>query len=476
MKPTRARGWRLWCAVLVCVALAVAAVAVLRPASPTVTIADRLAGERWYVVAFRHTPIGHFRTRNNRTAAGDFEFRTELRFKLGPGEQTRIEDRLVFHRRPPHRLLIAEHASFADDAPQRQIALGNGYAETTIGGQKQRKPADTDLTLAEYLTVERWLASAHRSEASDDAVVDAVEGDVVHASSVDFDRLAIVTQHWRVADAGETLPKNVEITKEDSGQTTRVVLDQNQVPLRMEIGNLFFMQRVADETAARIWEQSARLFAANGTQVPVNTHIANAEALQHLVLAVDHERDEAIWPGANATQLTAEADPRVPAKEEDIARASAITASFPADDSRVQALAARAVAGIDDQHAQADALTLFVHHHLRYHDSDGARTVYDTLRERRGDCTEFADLYTTLARAIGLPARTVVGLVYRADEQAFAAHAWNEVAIDQTWRGVDPTWGATRLDATHLRLPDDWALAALAQLPDIKFRVLEARY
>lgn len=472
MTQPRVRGWHLWCAVLACVALAAIAATFLRSTSQAATIADRLAGERWYVVAFRHTPIGHFRTRNNRTAAGDFEFRTELRFKLGPGEQTRIEDRLLFHRRPPHRLLIAEHASFAGDAPQLQVTLGNGYAETTAGGEKQRKPTDTDLTLAEYLTVERWLASTFRSGTGEDSA----NGDVVHAGTVDFDRLAIVTQRWRISENSETLPKSVEITKEDDQRTTRVVLDQNHVPLRMEIGNLFFMQRVADETAARIWEQSARLFATNGTQVPVNEHIANAEALQYLVLAVDHERDEAIWPGASVTQLTAEADPRVPAKEEDIARARAITASFPTDDSRVQALAARAVAGIEDQHGQADALTLFVHHHLRYHDSDSARTVYDTLRERRGDCTEFADLYTTLARAIGLPARTVVGLVYRADEQAFAAHAWNEVAIDQTWRGVDPTSGATRLDATHLRLPDEWALAALAQLPDIKFRVLEARY
>ena len=82
-----------------------------------------------------------------------------------------------------------------------------------------------------------------------------------------------------------------------------------------------------------------------------------------------------------------------------------------------------------------------------------------------------------------MPARTVVGLAYRAaetvdaaEEGVFALHAWNEVAIDGAWRSVDPTWGLTRLAATHVPLPTDSALAAIAELPRLRFRVLEASY
>ena len=100
----------------------------------------------------------------------------------------------------------------------------------------------------------------------------------------------------------------------------------------------------------------------------------------------------------------------------------------------------------------------FVHNHVRYHDTERAGSVFDTLRDRVGDCTEFADLYTTLARAIDLPARTVIGLAYQATltegAGAFALHAWNEVAIDGFWRSVDPTWGQTVADVTHLTLPE----------------------
>ena len=102
--------------------------------------------------------------------------------------------------------------------------------------------------------------------------------------------------------------------------------------------------------------------------------------------------------------------------------------------------------------------------------------MYDTIRDRSGDCTEFADLYTTLARATGLPARTVIGLAYQGEAEAFALHAWNEVAIDGAWRGVDPTWGETRIGATHLPLPADGALTAIAQLPHLRFRVVETEY
>ena len=146
-----------------------------------------------------------------------------------------------------------------------------------------------------------------------------------------------------------------------------------------------------------------------------------------------------------------------------------VTLRYPGDDPHLRALAEQAVAGIDTAEDKADALTAFVHGFLDYRDIARPRTVFDTLRDRHGDCTEFADLYTTLARAVGVPARTVVGLAYRAgsapQEGAFALHAWNEVAIDGRWRSVDPTWGQTRLAATHLPLPADSVLAAIAALP-----------
>ena len=58
----------------------------------------------------------------------------------------------------------------------------------------------------------------------------------------------------------------------------------------------------------------------------------------------------------------------------------------------------------------------------------GTQTIPDLLATLEGDCTEHARLFTVLARAAGIPAREVVGLVYLGDEaQAFGPHMWCEV-------------------------------------------------
>jgi hypothetical protein len=78
-------------------------------------------------------------------------------------------------------------------------------------------------------------------------------------------------------------------------------------------------------------------------------------------------------------------------------------------------------------------------------------SAVDVLAQRRGDCNEHTYLFTALARAAGLPARVRVGLVYL--NGAFYYHAWPAVFVDR-WHEMDPTFGQTSVDATHLALLD----------------------
>jgi transglutaminase-like putative cysteine protease len=82
------------------------------------------------------------------------------------------------------------------------------------------------------------------------------------------------------------------------------------------------------------------------------------------------------------------------------------------------------------------------------------------LEARRGDCNEHTVLFVALARALGLPARTAVGLVY--GEGSFFYHAWPEVWLGQ-WVAVDPTFGQYPADAAHLR----FVIGGLAQQVEI---------
>ena len=139
---------------VVTIALLLVALAVwsLRPTTPEGEIAVRLAGERWYAVTFRHTPIGHYRSEAGRTGYGDFEFQSVLRFKLADGDEIRIEDRLVFQRRPPHRLLRAEYAASGGTGETR-IVIADSTAEVMEGGSSRHIDADSDLELRDYLAV-----------------------------------------------------------------------------------------------------------------------------------------------------------------------------------------------------------------------------------------------------------------------------------------------------------------------------------
>ncbi|MGE0160334.1 MAG: transglutaminase family protein [Gemmatimonadales bacterium] len=82
------------------------------------------------------------------------------------------------------------------------------------------------------------------------------------------------------------------------------------------------------------------------------------------------------------------------------------------------------------------------------------------LETRQGDCNEHTVLYVALARSMGLPARTAVGLVYL--DGQFFYHAWPEVWLGE-WVAVDPTFGQYPADAAHIR----FVVGGLAQQVEI---------
>jgi len=87
-------------------------------------------------------------------------------------------------------------------------------------------------------------------------------------------------------------------------------------------------------------------------------------------------------------------------------------------------------------------------------------SALQVLEARRGDCNEHTVLYVALARALGLPARTAVGLVYL--DGSFFYHAWPEVWLGE-WVAVDPTFGQWPADAAHIR----FVVGGLAQQVEI---------
>ena len=138
------------------------------------------------------------------------------------------------------------------------------------------------------------------------------------------------------------------------------------------------------------------------------------------------------------------------------------TVDYPISDPEVQHMMKQAIGSETDVRKQIQKLIPYVSNYLEDSLNDNAISVLDIIRRRRGDCTEHAKLFATLARAAEIPAREVGGFIYLGDDaKSFGAHAWNEVVIDGKWWPVDPMWNETNINATHIQLKDQSQLFSL---------------
>jgi hypothetical protein len=86
----------------------------------------------------------------------------------------------------------------------------------------------------------------------------------------------------------------------------------------------------------------------------------------------------------------------------------------------------------------------------------GFATASEIIKNREGDCSEHTVIMVALCRAVGIPARAAVGVMYA--DGIFAYHMWPEVYVgrwidlDAKWLAVDDETGEYYTDATHIKL------------------------
>src|SRR5205085_5246189 len=124
------------------------------------------------------------------------------------------------------------------------------------------------------------------------------------------------------------------------------------------------------------------------------------------------------------------------------------------DAPEIIAEANKAIQGVSGTRARAEKLTRYVNALLDKKPTVSLPSAREVLRTKVGDCNDHTALYVAMARALGIPARIAVGLVYI--HGAFYYHAWPEVYIAEErgsgfrvpgsggaerglWLPVDPT-------------------------------------
>jgi len=88
---------------------------------------------------------------------------------------------------------------------------------------------------------------------------------------------------------------------------------------------------------------------------------------------------------------------------------------------------------------QVEAIRAWIREHIeyKYGVSNGSTSAADTLRDKAGVCRDFSHIGISLCRALRIPARMVVGYLYRLDPMDL--HAWFEAFVDDRWYTFDAT-------------------------------------
>lgn len=115
----------------------------------------------------------------------------------------------------------------------------------------------------------------------------------------------------------------------------------------------------------------------------------------------------------------------------------------------IRARAEAITAGAANDRERAHRIYEWVYQNVEKDPVAGIPSALDVLKTRQGDCNEHSVLFAALARAVNLPTRILVGVVWSDELDGFYYHAWPEVYAEG-WTPMDPTLGQPVADATHV--------------------------
>ena len=239
-------------------------------------------------------------------------------------------------------------------------------------------------------------------------------------------------------------------------------LDEEGVPLKEKGFMGFTLVRSNPIRAQLDFDESKKLDFYDLSAIRVKTKLRSARKLSYLSVELNHV--PASLPIENARQslsgrilsVTKESPPfmasyTLPYRGNDNELLCYLKPEFlvQSEDKEVKGLAKAIVKDTTDPLAAARMVMGWVFKNIDKVPVVSIPDAKAVLTHRKGDCNEHATLLTALLRAAGIPARIVVGLVYKGGK--FYYHAWNEAYLDR-WISLDGVLNQMPVDATHIKL------------------------
>ena len=131
---------------------------------------------------------------------------------------------------------------------------------------------------------------------------------------------------------------------------------------------------------------------------------------------------------------------------------------------------------------QVSKITDWVRHSIRYipGSSDTPLSAVEVHHRGYGVCRDLAQLAITLCRSISIPARLVVGYLYRL--QPMDLHAWFEAYVGGRWYAFDPTQSDLRggrviiafgRDAADVSIFHQFGVGCILNSMDVRVRIVD---
>ncbi len=438
------------------------------PAAPGgVTPADiaRHLGRRWYGVYFMDRKIGWAESEINRVTRGGAQgvrvrlaLNARVAMQGAPQEMSIVEERVY--------LLGKGLDSFDDESSAGGTTMRiSGRREgrkmrvsSVIGGETREELIDApDERIEDYLAEERLVGK------------DAKVGDEISFTQYQPHSRQAVTAVSRIAGIDErplrgvrTKVYAVETTLKEMGIVSKSILTADGEVLQSQIGGAFTM-RLEDEKSAKCIDYRSDVIIssairpgkriADSGRVRAMRAVVKGVADRALLIDSDRQKYEPRPDGSALLTVRVEAPAgeraaRIPMRRGDFPDALGPGPFVQSESREIVEKAGEIVGDERDDLKASDRIVSWVYRNLKKRYSAAFSNALDVLRTRAGDCTEHSVLYVALARAAGLPAREVSGIVYSDD--GFYYHQWAE-AYTGKWIAVDPTFGQGQADATHVK-------------------------
>ncbi|MDG2277915.1 MAG: transglutaminase domain-containing protein [Pseudomonadales bacterium] len=421
-------------------------------------LAAGMSGENWFRIELEGRHVGYMYNHAKQSRNGTWTFNSTTHFLLQNNSPNTINKQLTFAAYPPYPLQKALFQSASGDTTEVLPAEMGYIATVRRGTQTSQIPLDWSFSMADFLAFEAWLIQDQPNAEASFSVRDP-----------DFEKLRIAQRSYRVLSKNE---QGYLIETNSMLAPTVTQLDHNYRPINLTMSGVFQIKRASELEAVAIQQMQSK----TSYLFSVDRRLSDHTRINALSLKTHNATNVlpdilALTRGNRSTP----ADPNLHIGEE---------LKYPISARKIQKLLQQAVAqtkieSTTDARALADQLVALVHQKIQYSENNPAMGVLKALSRGFGECTDFADLLTTLARAGRIPARTVFGLAYRdGPKPVFMYHAWNELYVDKQWIAVDPTWNQTEIDATHIPLSDQQSAAIMlahARKP-IHFEVVDANY